>query len=339
MSGHSSIIAADTCVSVTRSAPWWGLVVGCLAIGACDQSPVVAVTAPDELISASRNVADLTVASVLHYTSDDFSEGLAFSKQGDLYVGFGFTGDIVKVSRTGEVSLFSNIDPNDNSITLGLAVGPTGIVYAAVWSEDEKTNGVWKVEPDGRASRFAAMPLGTIPNFILIEDNGDLLITDTSEPGAVWRAKANTGAASVWVETDLLAPFPGANGMARYGNNVFVLNYGRGRIVTIPILPNGSAGTPSLFLEDERLVSADGITFDVRGNMYIGRNSPSSLLRVSPQGVIETLVDFPETLPTATNVAFGHGEERKTAYVTIGDVGGAANVVKVDIGIPGLPIQ
>ena len=292
-------------------------------------------------MTASRQISDLTVESVLHYTSNDFSEGLVFSKQGDLYVGFGFTGDIVRVSRTGEVALFSNIDPSDNSITLGLAVDPEGVVYAAVWGFDENTNGVWKVGQDGHASRFAAMPLGTIPNFIVIENNGDLLITDTSEPGGVWRAKSSGGNASLWVQTDLLAPSPGgfgANGMAQFGNQIFVLNYDRGRIVHVPILPNGDAGTPSLFLEDPRLVNSDGITFDVRGNMYIGRTFPSTLLRVSPEGLIETVVDFPETLPTATNVAFGHGKERKTAFLTIGDIGGAANVVKVDIGIPGLPV-
>jgi hypothetical protein len=338
MSSHRSFTKMPA--AVTRR---WRLLIGCLVVAACDRGPVEAVTPHDESITASRQFSNLAVESVLHYASSDFSEGLAFSNRGDLYVGFGFTGDIVKVSRAGQVSLFSNIDPSDNSITLGLAVDRSGMVYAAVWGFDENTNGVWKVWPDGSASRFAAMPLGTIPNFIVIEDNGDVLITDSSAPGAVWRAKSNGGGdASLWVQTNLLAPSPGgfgANGMARFGNQVFVLNYDRGRIVKVPILPNGDAGTPSLFLEDPRLVNSDGITFDVRGNMYIGRTLPSSLLRVSPEGVIETLVDFPENLPTATNVAFGQGGERKTAYLTIGDIGGAANVVKVDIGIPGLPIE
>lgn len=279
------------------------------------------------------------IVIVLHWTDTDFSEGLAFSGRGDLYVGFGLTGDIVKISRAGEVSLFANIDPTDQSLTLGLAVDPRSNVFVAVWSSVDSTNGVWKISPTGQAARFAAMPLGTIPNAIVFDERGNLLVTD-SAGGAVWFVPRSGGSASLWVADPLLAPSAafGANGIARRGNEVVVLNWDMGRIVKIPILPDGSAGTPSLFLEDPQLLTADGIAFDVRGNMYVGVNDPSQLLRVSPDGAIETLVLFPDNLDFATNVAFGDVDEPTTAYLTIGGFG-QDTVVKVDIGIPGLPVR
>ena len=86
---------------------------------------------------SSRAAAE--VETVLSWTDQDFSEGLAFSNRGDLYVGFGFSGEIVQVSKTGEASLFANVDPTDNSITLGLAVDAKNNVYAAVWGFDDST--------------------------------------------------------------------------------------------------------------------------------------------------------------------------------------------------------
>jgi len=315
----------------------------CCFTFACEQPSDV--TSPVDAAAnavAERKQHDHTFEIVLKDTalSNDFSEGLAFSTSGDLYVGFGFTGEIVKVSKTGSVSTFTRIDPTFNSITLGLAFDRHGNLYVAVWGFDESFNGIWRVTPDGHASLYAAMPLGTIPNFIVFDERGDLLVSESVE-GAVWRVPREGGKAVLWAADDLLAPSLGgfgANGMARQGNDLFVLNYDRGRIVQIPILPNGEAGTPSLFLEDPRLVGADGMAFDIKGNIYIGITVPSSLLRVSQTRAIETLVTFPEDLPFATNVAFGKGTDTKTAYLTIGDIGNAANVVKVDIGIPGLPL-
>jgi hypothetical protein len=159
------------------SARWWLSVASCLVLSACQQP--VDVTPPSDApassSSADRDHHDYDVEIVLDYSANrpnDFSEGLAFSKSGDLYVGFVFTGDIVKVSKKGRVSVFTRIDDTFNSFTLGLAFDRQGNLYVAVLGFEERLNGIWRVTPDGHASLYAAMPVGTIPNFIVFDERG-----------------------------------------------------------------------------------------------------------------------------------------------------------------------
>jgi sugar lactone lactonase YvrE len=146
------------------------------------------------------------------------------------------------------------------------------------------------------------------------------------------------GDAELWLADEILAPPPGfffgANGAARDGNQLWVLNTERGAILRVPIRRDGSAGEPELFLEDPALFGVDGITLDVRGNLHVVNIYESTLLRIDPCKEIEVLVTFPPELPFATNIEFGVGRDRETAYLTID---GAADVVKLDIGVPGMP--
>jgi sugar lactone lactonase YvrE len=185
-----------------------------------------------------------------------------------------------------------------------------------------------------RQGLFSTIPLGTIPDFLVFDRRGDLLVTDST--GAVWLVPREGGDAELWVADDLLvAPPPGffgANGAVLREDALFVVTSDTGRVVEIPFGHDGSAGAPSLWLEDPRLIGADGVNADVRGNLYVVNAYESKLLRIDPDKRIETLVRFPEDLPFAVNVEFGKGPEAKTAYLTID---GIADVVRVDIGLRG----
>ncbi len=266
---------------------------------------------------------------------DDFTEGLAISDSGNIYVGVGFSGRIMKIDGRGVVSEVANIDPTDNSITLGLALDAHENVYVAVWGFAEGLTGVWKVSPDGTAELYAAMPLGSIPNAMVFDFFGNLYVTDSSG-GAVWRIARGSRTAEIWVQDTLLQGTNfGANGIALYRTGIYVINYDMGRIVLIPINSNGSAGTPSVYVEDPRIVNGDGIAFDVLGNIYVGVQVPSTIVRVSRDRQLETIVTFPDDLPFATNPVFGARGERTTIYITID---GSWDVVKVDVGVPGYPV-
>lgn len=266
---------------------------------------------------------------------DDFTEGLATSNRGNVYVGVGYSGRIMRIDSRGVASEVTNIDPTDNSILLGLALDAHENVYAAVWGFAEGLTGVWKVRPDGTAELYAPMPLGSIPNAMVFDILGNLYVTDSSA-GAVWRIARGSRKAKIWAQDSLLwGPNFGANGIALYGNNIYVINYDMGRIVSIPIYWNGNPGTPRVYVEDPRIVNGDGIAFDVLGNVYVGVQLPSSIVRVSPDRKVETIVTFPDDLPYATNPAFGMRGERTTIYVTIE---GSWDVVKINVGVPGYPV-
>jgi sugar lactone lactonase YvrE len=268
---------------------------------------------------------------------NDFTEGLAISNRGNVYVGIAFSGRIMRIDSRGVASEVTNIDPTEESIILlGLAVDERENVYAAVWGFAEGLTGVWKVQPDGTAELYAAMPLGSIPNAMVFDILGNLYVTDSSA-GAVWRIARGSREAKIWAQDDLLGgPNFGANGIALYGNDIYVINFDMGRIVSIPIHWNRSAGAPRVYVEDSRIVNGDGIAFDIFGNAYVGVQGPSSsIVRVSPDREVETIVTFPDDLPYATNPVFGMRGERTTIYVTID---GSWDLVKVDVGVPGYPV-
>ena len=86
-------------------------------------------------------------------------------------------------------------------------------------------------------------------------------------------------------------PIPlGANGLVIHGNSAYVANTNFGRIVRVPILANGNAGQPEVFVEDRQLLGgADGLTVDRTGTLYVTANSADAIVSVSPAGRITTL--------------------------------------------------
>ncbi len=130
-----------------------------------------------------------------------------------------------------------------------------------------------------------------------------------------------SGNAELWVADELLASPPdgffgfGANGAARRGDDLYVINTDRGLIARIPIQKDGTAGEPTVYAEDPLLFGGDGLAFDVLGNLYVPRPFSFDLVRVTPCKTVESIVDFGDTLPFGTNIEFGVGRDSKTVFV------------------------
>jgi gluconolactonase len=75
-------------------------------------------------------------------------------------------------------------------------------------------------------------------------------------------------------------------------------------------------------------VLPDGLAFDVAGNLYVACYEQSQVLRVTPDGAVETVAADPEAhaLCHPTNLAFG-GETRFAANL------GRSHVTEIEIGI------
>ena len=206
------------------------------------------------LVAWSSAAASSDVVKVATFTAG-LPEGLAVGPNGDLYVGL-VSGEIRKVTPDGEVSSFVTLDP-DQGFLLGLALSQQDVLYAALASSNPKTHGVWEIQEDGTAQRFAALdeqglPNAIVdeqglPNAIVVDQSGNLLISD-SFLGKIWRITSD-GEVSVWAEDDLLlgaeeeSPIGlavGANGMA-FGKDdaLYVANsdFGRKEVLSIH-LPN-----------------------------------------------------------------------------------------------------
>lgn len=276
----------------------------------------------------------------------DFAEGIAASPLGDLYVGRYFEGTIYKIDSQGHVSILADLLPKKNDgILIGLAVNLQNQVFAAVAALNRPSiGGIWRVQPDGTADLI--MPMPGIPNAIAFDEDGNLYATE-SAGGSVWRLPCDGQTGLLWVQDDLLAPLSssgvGANGIAYREHALWVLNYDKGSIVQIPIEKDGSPGKPSVFVEFQ-VAGPDGMQFDVQGNLYVGLiwsdtcGGNGCIMRVSPKGKQDVLITPEQFLFNGIyflpiNPVFGLGKNQTTLYMT---GFGPPDVVKVDVGVPGM---
>jgi len=285
----------------------------------------------------------------------ELPEGVAVDKRGNVFASLSPLGQLVKIpaGTTDAVpfGLVSGLGPDDIGL-IGLAVDAPGNVYGAVFAPTGTATGVWKFDRNTGAEELVP---GTddmvFPNSVAFDKQGTMYITDTFE-GAVWRVERG-GTAELWVQDPLLEgngnagfPFPiGANGIAVRHNTVYVGVTEQSSIVTIPIQPDGSPGTPEV-LATIPGAAVDGIALDVHGNVYFANPVPSAIIKVSADGSLtETVADDLNFLDGPTSVAFGTGRgDKQSLYavnfsVALGTpLGAGPSVVKVDVGVPGQPV-
>jgi sugar lactone lactonase YvrE len=303
------------------------------------------------LVPATVAGAAVTTEVVVDYDPalGQLPEGVAVDKRGDVYVSIAPLGQVRKVDRAGTESLLAQVSPPGLFPgALGLAVDAPGNVYVAVASDTPApaVTGVYKISRDGSFSRLSGTGAIEFPNGVTLDKEGNVYVTDTTG-AAVWRVPARGGSAEVWFESPLLAGsgifgfgFPlGANGIA-YRQNAVVVSVTEGaRLVRIPIEPDGSPGTATVLVEDPQLLSADGIAFDVHGNVWVAVIAASTIVTVSPSGAIETIATAADGLDWESSVAFGKNGDLWVVNFAIGPPGGPGPaLLRLDVGVKGQPV-
>jgi sugar lactone lactonase YvrE len=286
----------------------------------------------------------------------ELPEGVAVDKVGNVYVGFAPLSKIVKFSPNGEVTDIAFLPPPTPFAfgLLGLAVDAPGNVYAGLFSGDVNTQGVYKIDQDGTSERLPGSEAISFPNALAFDKRGNLFVTDTIF-GAVWRIPPG-GSAELWIQDETLEgfiltgpgapPFPlGANGIAYRHGSFYVANTSEGQIVRIPVLKDGSAGTPEIFVKNaDELTALDGIALDVHGNIFALVINQNKLVRIDAHTKeITTLATAADGLDFPASLAFGSGKGyRQSVFVTnfaIGLPGGTGPaLLNVEVGTPGLPL-
>ena len=280
-------------------------------------------------------------------------ESIAIAPDGRTFV-TNFTGEIREIAPDGTWSVFSRL-PGVGTV----AVDAAGNVYATSNMPDSATKGIWRFAPNGAGERLAPLPPEAAPNGITLGPDGAVYAAD-SLLGRVWRVPVDGNVATVWVESDLLAPrpflatFPGANGAKFFGGALYVSNPDRATFVRVPVLPTGEAGSPEVWASG---VSVDDFAFDVRGNAYGTTHPFNSVVRVAPDGTLTVLATPAEGVVGPTAAVFGTRPGEETSLFVVTDGGWAApllgpnqllggdlgpnphpTVVKLDVGVAGLPL-
>lgn len=123
-------------------------------------------------------------------------------------------------------------------------------------------NGIWHLDVDlAVTTQIARLPPDTFPVHVLPMDNNDFLVSD------IWGDSifhvSEEGGVSTWIQNPLLAGRPelaensshppfavGIEGLERQGDQVLGVVADHGRIISIPVLPDGRAGELEVLFED-----------------------------------------------------------------------------------------
>lgn len=293
---------------------------GALGIACTERSPVAPVPALGVQTSASRRPCNPPrVTPVLEFDDQGTAEGVAVSQKGDVFVGNALSGkaEIWRASKGDfdQASLLADLPGGD---VIGMDVDRFGNVYAAVAAFlDPDLHGLWKVRPDGTAERVGALPafFVSLPNDVAIDPRGNVYVSDSFD-GKIWRLTPN-GEWSAWIEDDLLRAFFGefefgVNGIVFHNWALYAAITLNGRVIKIPIQPDGAAGRPAILVQDDALVGIDGIEPDPQGNLYVTNNFASTvqLIRAGDLG-IQTITG--EGLSAPASLAFNRNH--KVLYV------------------------
>ncbi|MEU5881926.1 SMP-30/gluconolactonase/LRE family protein [Spirillospora sp. NPDC047279] len=260
--------------------------------------------------------APLTTARVFFdglFTSPrlDHPEGVAVHpRDGSVWCG-GEAGQIYRLDPGG-----TRIEQvaTTNGFVLGIAFDPSAsflficdIVHPGVFRLDLASGEVELFADGAGGHRFAN------PNYAVFDRHGRMYVSDSrrvDDPGpAVFRYTMD-GMGEAWDER----PVDFANGLAMAPDEsaLYVVESFRPGVTRVEIGPDGSAGERSLVAELPGTVP-DGIAFGPDGLLYVACYEPSQVLRIRPDGRVETVVHDPTAhlLCHPTNLAFNG----TTAYV------------------------
>jgi sugar lactone lactonase YvrE len=305
---------------------------------------VIAVTAL-LLPTGPAHAAEIETLVTFDLGAGELPEGVAIDHRGNIFV-----------SLTAPVSEIRKIAPNGEQTTLadlglggfgplGLAVDARGNVYAAANSFDPATQGVYRITPDGTATRLPGTGAIAFPNGIAFDHRGNLYVADST--GIVWRIPRG-GEAEIWSDDPLLvgdgsagAGVPiGANGITYRTNEIVVGNTDLGTLVSIPIMPDGSAGDATVIVDDPAIFGIDGLTVDAHGTIYACVIAQSTIVRITGDG-IETLADADDGINGASSIVFGQGSrDHKSLYgVNFGVFSPVPtpSLFRLPVGVPGAP--
>jgi hypothetical protein len=232
---------------------------------------------------------------------------------------------IVGVNPTGKQSPFPvTISGGAFGFPIGIAYDRNHQLYAALpgsfGPQPSGAPGVLKIAANGKSTTPVPGSAGMVAadGFGLDSSTGNLYVTDIYGNG-IWRITPD-GTAHLWtsVASNPLLVLP--DGVKVFQNAVYT-SIESGKILRIPINPDGSAGTAQVWAQVPAPAFFDDMVLDDRtGDVYVTRLDTNELLQITPGGVITPIATNADGLLGAANMTLIHVGQSTVIYLANGAV-------------------
>jgi sugar lactone lactonase YvrE len=287
-------------------------------------------------------------------------EGIAIDPLGNLYAASFAPGSHANICV---------LDPSGEVVDIIAVPAGRGGTAALLGELFEQSQGLYVVDfatgtaPNGRLLRIdpssheiTTLATGFAAANAIVQDRHRNLFVSDSFLGTISKVAPDGSSNEIWVRSPLLTTtgFPpfGANGVAFDRNQQFlyVANTGDSRVLRIPVLDDGSAGPVEIFADGatidarqgttQALHGADGIMFDVQGNLYVCANQANEIQVLSPEGDLiaryagsgGNALDFPASLVF-------DGRSLFVTNLSLFDGGVNSKLSVLGVPHPGLPLR
>lgn len=283
-----------------------------------------ALTAAQPAAAASPPIGNPRIIAHLDFGRGQTPENLALEPGGSAAVTFAVAAQVAQVSRYGQVRILAQLpEPAGGAacpvlgpllgaaaLTAGIVRDPEGNLYVALCTGSTDLQGIWRISPDGSASRIAALPAAGIPNGMALDQRHGFIYVADSLLSTIWRVSVTDGAVEAWTAGSQLAPDGGlgANGLKLHDGAVWVTNTQLGTLMRIPIRHGGSAGPIETLAAG--LPGIDDFAFTGPGKhapVLAAINRSSTVVRIAGDGSKRTVLTATDGLSNPSAVAIqGH---------------------------------
>ncbi|MER5930880.1 hypothetical protein [Streptomyces sp. NPDC002054] len=288
-------------------------------------APAPAVGAPVAGATATAEPPGRPKARIVahfDFAAGQTPENIALEPDGSANLTFAFARQVVRVTERGDIRVLATLPAVANpdtplvraAVVSGIARAHDGTLYVNYLTGTADRTGVWRITPDGAATRIAALPPTSFANGLALDEHRGVLYAADSVLATVWRISLDDGSVTAWAEGDALRPttFIGANGIKVHRGAVWVSNADRGTLLRIPVRADGTAGP--IGLRAEGLPGIEDFAFPGRGDTLLAAlSNRNELVLLRPDGTRRTVLTAKDGLsgPTSVAVRRSHG----TVYV------------------------
>jgi gluconolactonase len=240
-----------------------------------------------------------------------FTEGPAVDKKGNIFFTDQPNNRIWKYDTDGKLTIFMEHAGRAN----GTYFDHEGNLIACA----DEHNQLWRIKPNGKVKVLLNSYEGSLfngPNDLWVASRDNIYFTDPYYQRDYWiRKKSELSSQMVFVlmkgenKPIVLDSMVRPNGIVGTpdGKQLYVSDIGDSKIYRYTIKPNGLLADRQLFIAN---ASADGMTLDEQGNLYLAGNG---ITIYNPKGEQIAHIDIPEAW--SANVCFG-GKNRDILFVT-----------------------